>query len=287
LEAGITYKGWLLHKVEGLNPVRNSALFENVVIITGASMGIGRELALQLADKGAWLSLAARDANMLEYVAAQCRQRGAKAIVIPTDVTIQSQCSHLIERTVSEYGRIDTLINNAGLSMFARFDEIQDLTILDQTMKVNYFGSVYCTFYALPYLKATKGRIAAISSIAGKKGVPKKIGYSASKHAMVGFFNTLRIECYDDGVSVTVIFPGYVATAIRERMLGPDAKPFGKSPMHETGLMTGDICASLVIKAIVRRKRELIMNPRSRIVLWLNFIAPELAEKFSRKAYKE
>jgi NADP-dependent 3-hydroxy acid dehydrogenase YdfG len=137
--------------------MQKSPLYENVIIVTGASSGIGRELALQLADKGAWLSLAARDVNKLQDVAAQCHQRGAKAIVVPTDVTKRSQCAHLIEQTVSEYKRIDTLINNAGLSMIARFDEIQDLAGLEQVMQVNFFGSVYCTFYALPYLKATKG----------------------------------------------------------------------------------------------------------------------------------
>lgn len=267
--------------------MRNSPLFENVIIITGASVGIGRELALQLADKGAWLALAARDANKLEDVAVQCRQRSAKAIFIPTDVTQESQCENLIERTVSEYGRIDTLINNAGLSMFARFDEIQDLKMLEQIMQVNYLGSVYCTFYTLPHLKVTKGRIVGISSMLGKTGAPTRSGYSASKHALAGFYDSLRIECADDGVSVTVIYPGFVSTGIRERALGPDAKPLGKSPFSETGIMTVDTCVRSTIKAIIRRKRELVMTPRGKVGLWLKLIAPGLVDNIARKAIEE
>jgi short-subunit dehydrogenase len=267
--------------------MQKSLLYENVIIITGASVGIGRELALQLADKGAWLALAARDVNKLEDVAAQCRQRGARAIVIPTDVTKQSQCAHLIERTVSEYGRIDTLINNAGLSMLARFDEIQDLTILEQVMQVNYFGSVYCTYYALPHLKATKGRIVGISSLLGKTGAPTRIGYSASKHAMVGFYDSLRIECAKDGVSVTVIFPSFVKTGIRERALGPDAKQLDKSPFSETGLMPVETCAQVSIKAITRRKRELVMTLRGKLGQWLKLIAPGLVDNMARKAIEQ
>jgi short-subunit dehydrogenase len=177
---------------------------ENVVVITGASSGIGRELAFQLADQGAWLSLAARNAERLDAAAAQSRERGGKALIVPTDVSQQSQCRNLIERTVAEYHRIDTLINNAGITMWARFEEIQDLSLLEWIMQVNYLGSLYCTYYALPYLKHTRGRIVGVSSLTGKTGVPTRSGYAASKHAMAGFFDSLRIELADDGVSVTI-----------------------------------------------------------------------------------
>lgn len=262
--------------------MRGSPLHENVTVITGASAGIGRGLALQLADEGAWLALAARDADKLEEVAAQCRQRGTKALVVPTDVTKQSQCAHLVERTIAEYGRIDTLINNAGLSMFARFDEIKDLAVLEEVMQVNYFGSVYCTSYALPHLKATRGRIVGISSLAGKIGMPTRTGYSASKHALVGFYDSLRIECAKEGITVTVVFPGFVSTRIRERALGPDARPLGKSPYSETGLMTVDECARLTVKAIVQRKRELMLG--GKLIPWLKLVAPRLLDNIARKA---
>jgi len=206
--------------------MNNASFRENVVVITGASSGIGRELAFQLADQGAWLSLAARNAERLESAAAQCRERGGKALVVPTDVSQQGQCRNLIERTVAEYDRIDALINNAGITMWARFDELQDLSLLEWIMQVNYLGSLYCTYYALPYLKQTRGRIVGVSSLTGKTGVPTRSGYAASKHAMVGFFDSLRIELADDGVSVTMIYPGFVATEARKRALGP--APRGK-----------------------------------------------------------
>jgi short-subunit dehydrogenase len=267
--------------------MKKSPLFENVTIITGASVGIGRGLALQLADEGAWLALAARDVNKLEDVADQCRQRGAKAVVIPTDVTKQSQCAHLIQSTISEYGRIDTLINNAGLSMFARFDEIQGLTILEQIMQVNYFGTVYCTFYALPYLKKTQGRIVGMCSLLGKAGAPTRIGYAASKHAAIGFYDSLRIECSDNGVSVTVICPDFVSTGIRERSLGADAKPLSTSTINEARVMTVERCVELTIGAIIKRKRELIMSMRGKVGLWLKLIAPKLVDRIARNAIEK
>ena len=264
--------------------MKRPTLAENVVVITGASLGLGRELALQLADQGACLGLAARDADRLEEVAVRCRQRGAKAIVIPTDVSQHSDCARLMERVVSEYGRIDTLVNNAGLSMFARFDELQNLKVMEQLMQVNYFGSVYCTFYALPHLKGTRGRIVGICSLAGKMGLPTRSGYSASKHAVAGFYEALRVECEKDGVSVTVIFPGFVATAIRERALGPDGRPLGRSPYSETGVMTVEKCTRLMVKAIADRKRELVMTIRGKVGQWLKLAAPRLVDNLARKA---
>src|SRR5574341_494142 len=179
----------------------NSDFHDNVVLITGASTGIGRALAYALAEQGACQSLAARNAEHLMAVAAECRQRGGKAIAAPTDVAERSQCENLIAHTVQEYGRIDTLVNNAGISMWAKFAEVTDPAVFDQIMQVNYMGSVYCTFYALPHLKQTRGRIVGVSSVAGKNGVPTRSGYAASKHAMVGFFDTLRIELAEDGIS--------------------------------------------------------------------------------------
>lgn len=265
----------------------NAHFLDNVVIITGASAGIGRELALQLAGQGAWLVLAARNAQRLEEVAALCRQRGGRALVVPTDVSQQSQCQALVERTIAEYGRIDTLINNAGITMWARFEELQRLDLLEQIMRVNYLGSMYCTFYALPYLKKTRGRIVGISSLTGKAGVPTRSGYAASKHAMVGFFDSLRIEVADDGVSVTMIYPGFVATEVRLRAFGADGQPLGQSPVREAEVMTAETCARLIIKAVASRKRELIMTFRGKVGQWLKLIAPGLVDRIARKAIEQ
>jgi len=257
---------------------------DNVVIVTGASAGIGHQLALKLATQGARLVLAARTVDKLEEVAKQCRQCGAHALVIPTDVAQQQQCKTLIEKTVREYGSIDTLINNAGISMWARFEEIDDLSLLEDIMKVNYFGSVYCTYYALPYLKKSLGRIVGIASLTGKAGVPTRTGYAASKHAMAGFFDSLRIELADHGISVTMIYPGFVATEVRKRAYGADGKPLEGSPLNETEVMTAESCARLILKAVAKRKRELVMTRRGRIGLWLKLIAPRLVDRMASAA---
>ena len=251
--------------------MRNFTFRENVIIITGASRGIGRELALQLADQGAWLALAARNVEMLEETAAGCRQRGGKALVVPTDLTDQSQCARLIEQTVATHGRIDTLVNNAGIAPRARFDQIQDLGLIEQIMRVNYMGSVYCTYYALPHLKKTRGRIVGISSASGKWGLPRVSAYAASKHAMAGFFDSLRVELSEEGVSVTMVYPSYVAT--RGRQVG-------------RGIMPVETCARLIVKVAAQRKREIILPPYLKMVLWLSTLVPGIVDFYARRVMK-
>lgn len=262
--------------------------FQNqVVVITGASAGIGKELALQLAEKGAWLALGARHLERLEAVAETCRQEGGRALAVKLDVSDKESCRVFIEKTVDEYGKIDLLVNNAGISMWAYFEEFTDLTSFEQIMQVNYFGSLYCTFYALPYLKKSKGRLVAVSSLTGKTGVPTRSGYAASKHAMAGFFDTLRIELKDTGVSVTMIYPGFVATDVRKLAMGSNGKSLGKSPLDETGTMTVEKCVNLMIPAIAHRKRELVMTLKGKLGLWLKLIAPRLVDRIALKAVSE
>jgi short-subunit dehydrogenase len=260
---------------------------DNVMILTGASSGIGRATALQLAEQGAWLALAARDLERLEEVAAECRRCGGRVMTVRTDVAIEAECRNLIERTAAEYGRIDTLINNAGISMRTPFDQLQDLAMLERIMQVNYFGAVYVTHYALPYLKETRGRLVAVSSLAGKNGVPTRSGYAASKHALAGFFNTLRIELLGTGVSVTIIYPGFVTSEIRERAYGADGQPLGKSSVRESEVMSAEECARIMIKAMAQRKREEVMTLRGKLGQWMKLIAPGLVDKMARKAIEE
>jgi short-subunit dehydrogenase len=265
----------------------NSIFKDKVVVITGASSGIGRELAYQLAEQGAWLSLTARNGERLTGVAKECQTRGGKAITIVTDVSEQTQCAQLIQRTVDYYDRIDVLVNNAGITMWANFEEVRDISFYEQIMRVNYLGSVYCTYYALPFLKKTKGQIIAISSLAGKNGIPKRSGYAASKHAMVGFFDTLRIELEEHGISVTIIYPDFVATESHKKAFGADGKPIGKSPLREKEVMTAEKCAQLIIQAAASRKRELIMTWRGKLGLWVKLIAPGLVDSIAKKAINE
>jgi NADP-dependent 3-hydroxy acid dehydrogenase YdfG len=185
------------------------------VILTGASAGIGRAMSLQLAAQGARLTLAARDAGRLEAVARECRTLGARAIPVVTDVADEDACRRLVDAAIEEFGAVDVLVNNAGLSMWARFAEVTDLAPFEQMMRVNYLGSVYCTHAALPHLLRTRGRIVAVSSLTGRTGVPTRSGYAATKHAMAGFFDSLRIELEGSGVSVTVVYPGFVSRTAR------------------------------------------------------------------------
>lgn len=258
---------------------------ENVAIITGASSGIGRELARQLAMQGAWLSLAARRGELLEELAEECRLLGGEALVAPTDVGEEGACKRLIEQTVERYGRIETLFNNAGITMWAKFEEMAVLSPFEKVMEVNYLGSVYCTHYALPYLKASRGRIVAVSSLAGKTGVPMRSGYSASKHAMAGFFETIRIELAGTGVSVTVAFPDFVRTDTRLQAFGPDGERLNKRPMREGKRMMGaDEAARLILDAAAERKREVVMSGRGKWGLWLKLVAPGLVDRIARRA---
>jgi short-subunit dehydrogenase len=258
-------------------------LLENVIIITGASSGIGQHLALLLAEQGAWLALAARNVERLEKVSKQCHQRGGKVIVIPTDVAEKSQCQNLIEHTVEKYGRIDTLINNAGFGIASRFDELKDLTLFEQIIQVNFFGSVYCTHYALPYLKETRGRLVGISSLRGKFPSAYADGYGASKHAMSEFLESLRIELTDSGVSVTIIYPGWVSTGISSRAIKADGMPTGEISIHEKGAMSVETCAKLIVEAVAKRKRELVMTLEGKLGLWLKLIAPKIIDQIIRK----
>lgn len=266
----------------------NHVFKDNVAIITGASSGIGQELAYQLAEQGAWLALAARSGDKLVEVAQECQRRGGKAIVVPTDVSDEAQCKNLIARTVEEFGRIDTLVNNAGTSMWARFEDVQNLEMIEHILRVNILGSMYCTYYAIPHLKQTRGRIVAISSLAGKAGIPTRSGYSASKHAMAGFFDTLRIELTEYGISVTTIYPGFVSTGLHERITGPDGKPLGADhPVDYSTAMTTEQCARIIVRAMEKRKREVVMTLRGKVGQWLKLILPGLVDNIARRAIEE
>jgi len=254
------------------------------VVITGASKGIGAELARQLAAKGARLVLGARNAAELEAVAAQCRSVGAQAITVRCDVAEERDCQALVSGAKLAFGRLDVMVNNAGATMWARFEEIQDLSILARIMQVNYMGSVYCTRHALPWLRESGGLVVGISSLAGRTGVPTRTGYAASKHAMTGFFDSLRIELAGSGVDVTMVYPGFVATGIRENATGPDGKAIAVSPVREGEVMSVEVCAARIVRAIERREREVVMTARGKMGLWLKLLAPGLVDRIARRA---
>jgi short-subunit dehydrogenase len=263
-----------------------------VVIITGASDGIGAEMARQLAQRhGAKLGLvlAARSLQGLESTAAHCRALGAHCLVVPTDVAQQDQCRALIKESVDYFGHIDTLVNNAGVSAQALLADVQadDLHWYQNLMQINLWGSVWCTHAALPYLKARKGRIVAVSSLAGLIGVPGRTAYSATKFAMTGFFEALRAEMVSVGVSVTIAFPGVVLTRIRYHGLNAKGEAAGSSGLREDNGMPVDHCVRLIIEGMQARKREVVMTTAGKIGRFIKLIAPGIVERMAMNALKD
>lgn len=252
------------------------------IILTGASAGIGRSLAIALAAQGANLVLAARHQAALAEVAGACIEAGGMAIAVPTDVTHPEDAQQLIEKAIAAFGQIDILVNNAGISMLTTFDQVTDLSIFEQVMQVNYLGAVYCTHSALPYLKASRGLLVAISSLCGKTAVPTRSGYVASKHAMQGFFDTLRIELQGTGVDVLVVSPGFVATDIRQSALGANGKALGQSPRDESkGNMSVDECVRQIVWAMEQRKREHLMTIKGKIIPWAKLLMPGFVDRIA------
>lgn len=252
---------------------------DKVILITGASTGIGAALARELAKRGAKLALAARSEDKLREVANNCPD----SIVVPTDVTNQAACQAMVEKTTAHFGRLDVLVNNAGQSMLSRFDEIQDFSIFEKLIQINYLSAVYSTHAALPHLKASNGLVVAVSSVAGKTGIPLRTGYSASKHAMQGFFDSLRIELMGSGVAVSVVSPGFVDTNIREHSLGADGKPLGKNPLAGQKIMSAEECACLIADVIESRRRELVMGTSGKLAMLGKLIVPKLVDKMTRR----
>jgi short-subunit dehydrogenase len=257
---------------------------DRVIIITGASDGIGAELARQLSRDKPKLVLAARRLGVLEGVAAQCDALGATALAVATDVSVEADCRSLIAAAVDKFGRIDALVNNAGVSMHAAFAEINDTGVYERLMRINLMGSVWPTHAALPHLKASKGLIVAVSSLAGLVGVPERTTYCATKFAQTGFFEALRVELQPDGVDVTLVYPGVVATEIRRNGWNAQGETAGKSGLNESGAMSVEECAGLIVSAMRSRKREEVMSAKGKLGRWMKLIAPAKVDAMARAA---
>ncbi len=262
--------------------------FENqVVIITGASAGIGRALAINASRQGAKVVLAARRVEKLQQTADECHQGGGEVLVVPTDVADELQCRNLVEKTVQTFGRVDMLINNAGMAVTALLQDFSSLDLFRKTMDVNLYGAVYCTYYALPYLKQTRGRIVAVSSLGGKATIPYNTPYCTSKFGMHGFFDALRMELFSSGVSVTIVCPSWVATEFHAAQLNQNGTPRGQeagADYYSSRTMSADRCARLILKAAHRRKREIWMGAGWATV-WLKLLAPGLLDWIAVKLF--
>jgi dehydrogenase/reductase SDR family protein 7B len=251
---------------------------DKVIVITGASTGIGFSCANAFGLAGAKVVLAARNPEALSKALFSLTDKGIDCIAIPTDVSQEEDCKNLIAKAFERYGKIDVLINNAGLSMRALFEDV-DLSVLKRLMDVNFWGTVYCTKYALPHLLKSKGSLIGISSVSGKKGVPARTGYAASKFAMEGFLESLRLENLYKGLHVLVVSPGFIATTIRQSSLTKDGTSQKDSPRNEAAMMGPDTAAQHILNATLKRKRDLVLTTQGRLLVFLDKFFPAFMDK--------
>jgi NAD(P)-dependent dehydrogenase (short-subunit alcohol dehydrogenase family) len=261
------------------------ALEGKVALITGGSSGIGRGAGLRLASLGAAVVVAARNPEALNEVVGAAAGLGAEAVAIPTDVRDADQCRRAVETTVARFGRLDILLCSAGVSMRAYFAG-SDLAAMEHVMRVNFFGAMYATYYAIPHVKRTGGSLVAISSLTGKRGIPSYAIYGASKFAVQGLYESLRLELGRDGVHVGVVSPGFVDTPLRERVLGPDGRPWSQPPPPPFRVWPVEKCVDRVVRLILKRRKQALLPWFTGPLLTLDQIAANwigdtlLARKF-------
>ena len=251
---------------------------DKVVIITGGSSGIGKALAEVFGRNGSKILITGRDKNALDRAVAELRTKGVEIMSIPSDVSQEEDNRLMAETAVQNFGKIDILINNAGISMRALFEEV-DLQVVKKVMDINFFGVLYATKHCLPEIKKNNGSIVGISSIAGFRGLPGRTGYSASKFALNGFLEVLRTELLKTGVHVLTACPGFTSSNIRTRSLTKDGSVQGESPRDEEKMMSAEECANHIYRAVVRRRRILILTTQGKLAVWLNKWFPALADK--------
>ncbi len=249
------------------------------VVITGASSGIGEALAHEMASRGANLVLGARQFVTLCNIAQNLEKKyGIKAVAVQCDVSKEEDCKVLVHQAISTFKGIDVLINNAGISMRALFKDL-DLVVLKNLMDVNFWGTVYCTKYSMEAILKSKGSIVGVSSIAGFKGLPGRTGYSASKFAMNGFLDSLRVENLKTGVHVMTACPGFTASNIRSTALSNDGTARGETSMDEEKMMTAEEVARIIAEGIAKRKRILVMTGQGKLTVLLNKLVPGWLDK--------
>ncbi|GAB3223848.1 SDR family oxidoreductase [Spirosoma arcticum] len=249
-----------------------------VVLITGASSGIGRAMAFAFGREGAKIVICARSADALDQVAHELRQATIDVLALTADVSIETDVKRLIEQTIAHYGRLDVLINNAGITMRSLLIDT-DPAVIQKVMDINFMGTVYATRYALPHIQQAKGSIVGISSIAGYRGLPVRSGYSASKFAMNGFLEALRTELLHSGVHVLTACPGFTASNIRFTALNAHGQVAGETVRDESSMMSADECADHILRAVKSRKRELILTTQGKLTVFLNKWLPALMDK--------
>lgn len=254
-------------------------LKNKTVIITGASSGIGLACAVAFAQRGANLVLGARRYVDLCTLAQDLEKKYAvRVLAVQCDVAVEANCEQLIGQAITAYGRIDVLLNNAGISMRALFADTE-VSVLKRLMDVNFWGTVYCTKFALPELLKNQGSVVAVSSIAGYRGLPGRTGYAASKFAMNGFMESLRVENLKTGLHVLVACPGFTASNIRETALNKSGEQQGETSMDEGKMMSAEEVAGIIVSGVLKRKRTLVMTRQGKTAVWANKLLPAWVDK--------
>ena len=252
---------------------------DKVIIVTGASSGIGLASARLFGREGAKVVMAARSLDRLEALAGGVAPED-RVLCVKCDVSREEECRALVERTVERFGRIDILVNNAGISMRAMFNDL-DLKVIHSLMDVNFWGTVNCTKYALPWLLKSRGSVVGVISIAGYSALPARTGYSASKYAVRGFLDTLRIEHLKDGLNVLVFAPGYTSSNVRNAALTADGSPQGETPLEEGKLMSAEEVAARLAKALRRRRSEVILTALGKVTVLAHRLFPRLTDRLT------
>ncbi|WP_426492485.1 SDR family oxidoreductase [Hymenobacter sp. 102] len=251
---------------------------DKVVLITGGTSGIGRATALEFGRAGARVVITGRDEARLLETSQELARLGVQHRTVRADVGLETDSERAVRETISAFGRLDVLINNAGISMRALFRDAS-LDVIRQLMQTNFFGTVYTTKFALPYITQAKGSIVGISSIAGYRGLPGRTGYSASKFAMHGFLEALRTELLPQGVHVLLACPGFTSSNIRNVALAADGSQQGESPRDEQKMMSSEEVAQHLLAAVRQRRRDLVLTSTGKLTVFLNKWLPGLADK--------
>lgn len=252
---------------------------DKVIIVTGASSGIGLASARFFGSLGANVVMAARSYDKMLSLAPSVAD-SEHILCVKCDVSCEEDCKSLVEAAVARFGHLDILVNNAGLSMRAMFADL-DLKVIHKLMDVNFWGTVNCTKYALPYLLQSKGQVAGVISIAGYSALPARTGYSSSKYAIRGFLDTVRIEHLKDGLNVLVFAPGYTSSNVRNAALTADGSAQGETPLDEGNLMSAEDCAKCLAKALRKRRSEVILTPLGKATVLMKKFFPGLLDKLT------
>ncbi len=258
------------------------SLNNKVVVITGASSGIGKAIGEAALGRGAKIAVCARNIDKLRD--AFGKKESSSILYFQADVSKEEDCKAFIGQVIKQYGQIDVLINNAGISMRALFEDAE-IAVIKELMDINFWGTVFCTKYALPHIRQSKGIILGVSSIAGFRGLPARTGYSASKFAMQGFLEALRAELWATGVHVMWVSPGFTASNIRNVARSADGSAQKETPLDESKLMSAETCAEIILTSIEKKKRVVIMTGQGKLTVWLNKLLPSLADKLTYKHF--